>query len=99
MRTKAERRFLNITKAISKRKRCRSINMYYDQDEDMYDNLHQYSKNGIYGNPHYADAHCHTKTNNRGRRKYYGQASKRWKASDLRKVVGLEEQLWNIHLN
>ena len=39
------------------------------------------------------------RTSNRGREKYYGQGCKLWKAFDLRKVVGLEEQLWNIHLN
>ena len=61
-------------------------------DEEKYDNLHQYSKNKIHCF-HRADAHDGIKTNNRGRKKYYGQASKRWKASDLRKVVALEEQL------
>ena len=57
-----------------------------------YNNLHQYSKNKIHCH-HRADAHDGVKTNNRGRKKYYGQASKRWKPSDLRKVVALEEQL------
>ena len=63
--------------------------MSYCKDEDLYDNLHQYSKNKI----HVSDAHGGKKTNNRGRKKYYGQGCKLWKASDLRKVVGLMEQL------
>ena len=42
---------------------------------------------------HVSDAHGGKKTNNRGRKKYYGQGCKLWKASDLRKVVGLMEQL------
>ena len=32
-------------------------------------------------------------------KKYYGQGCKLWKASDLKKIARLEEQLWNIHLN
>jgi hypothetical protein len=55
----------------------------------LYDNLHQYSKNKI----HLSDAHGGKKTNNRGRKKYYGQGCKLWKPHDLRQVVRLEEQL------
>lgn len=91
MKNRAERRHLDFTKAIRKRKLAKfCFNSYTDKEK--YDNLHQYSKNKIHCF-HRADAHDGIKTNNRGRKKYYGQASKRWKASDLRKVVALEEQL------
>ena len=91
MKNRAERRHLDFTKAIKKRKLYKDCFMNYTEEE-KYDNLHQYSKNKIHCF-HRADAHDGIKTNNRGRKKYYGQASKRWKASDLRKVVALEEQL------
>ena len=89
MRTKAERRFINITKAINRKKLAECFN-YSDTIVNKYDDLHRYSKNKIFSG-HYSNVYATTKTNNRGRRKYYGQASKRWKASDLRKVINLEE--------
>ena len=88
MRTTVERRKNDWAKAIRKQKLYRYF-MSYCKDEDLYDNLHQYSKNKI----HVSDAYGGNKTNNRGRKKYYGQACKLWKASDLKKVVGLMEQL------
>ena len=88
MRSTIERRKNDWAKAIRKQKLYRYF-MSYCKDEDLYDNLHQYSKNKI----HVSDAHGGKKTNNRGRKKYYGQGCKLWKASDLRKVVGLMEQL------
>lgn len=91
MKNRAERRHLDFIKAIRKRKLYKDCFKNYTEEE-KYDNLHQYSKNKIHCF-HRADAHDGIKTNNRGRKKYYGQDSKRWKASDLRKVVTLEEQL------
>lgn len=91
MKSRAERRHLDFIKAIRKRRLYKNCFKNYIEEE-KYDNLHQYSKNKIHCF-HRADAHDGIKTNNRGRKKYYGQASKRWKASDLRKVVTLEEQL------
>lgn len=91
MKSRAERRHLDFIKAIRKRRLYKDCFKNYTEEE-KYDNLHQYSKNKIHCF-HRADAHDGIKTNNRGRKKYYGQASKRWKASDLRKVVALEEQL------
>lgn len=91
MKSRAERRHLDFIKAIRKRKLYKDCFKNYTEEE-KYDNLHQYSKNKIHCF-HRADAHDGIKTNNRGRKKYYGQASKRWKASDLKKVVALEEQL------
>ena len=91
MKSRAERRHLDFIKAIRKRRLYKDCFKNYIEEE-KYDNLHQYSKNKIHCF-HRADAHDGIKTNNRGRKKYYGQASKRWKASDLRKIVALEEQL------
>lgn len=91
MKSRAERRHLDFIKAIRKRRLYKDCFKNYTEEE-KYDNLHQYSKNKIHCF-HRADAHDGIKTNNRGRKKYYGQASKRWKVSDLRKVVALEEQL------
>lgn len=89
MRTKAERRHNNWHKAIRKQELYRCFMSCCRINNNLYDNLHQYSKNKI----HVSDAHGGKKTNNRGRKKYYGQGCKLWKASDLRKVVGLMEQL------
>ena len=92
-RNKAEKRFLDRKKAL--RKRFITRNVYHlnekddDKGEEYYDNLHQYSKNKI----HCSDAYGGGKTNNRGRKKYYGQACKLWKPSDAAKVQSLMEQL------
>lgn len=88
MRNKAERRHNNWSKATRKQKLYKCL-MGYCTDEDLYNNLHQYSKNKI----HVSDVYGGKKTNNRGRKKYYGQGCKLWKPSDLRQVVSLEEQL------
>lgn len=87
MRSRAERRFLNVTKALRKRRLHQDIGY-----NDGYDNLHQYSKNNIYGD-HYSNVYVTKKTNNRGRRKYYGQGSKCWKASDLRKIQRFKDYM------
>lgn len=88
MRTTVERRKNDWAKAIRKQKLYRCF-MRHCWSGDLYDNLHQYSKNKI----HLSDAHGGNKTNNRGREKYYGQGCKLWKPHDLRQVVRLEEQL------
>ena len=88
MRTTIERRKNDWAKAIRKQKLYRCF-MRHCWNGDLYDNLHQYSKNKI----HLSDAHGGKKTNNRGREKYYGQGCKLWKPHDLRQVVRLEEQL------
>lgn len=88
MRSTIERRKNDWAKAIRKQKLYRCF-MRHCWSGDLYDNLHQYSKNKI----HLSDAHGGKKTNNRGREKYYGQGCKLWKPHDLRQVVRLEEQL------
>ena len=88
MRSTIERRKNDWAKAIRKQKLYRCF-MRHCWSGDLYDNLHQYSKNKI----HLSDAHGGKKTNNRGREKYYGQGCKLWKPHDLRQVIRLEEQL------
>ena len=90
MRTRAERRHNDKKKAL--RKRYITRNAYYSYSIDMqeyYDNLHQYSKNKI----HCSCPMCTQKTNNRGRRKWYGKGSKNWKHSKQKKINRLESQL------
>ena len=90
MRTRAERRYLNKKKALRKRWITRNAYSNYPIDmQEYYDNLHQYSKNKI----HCSCPMCSSKTNNRGRHKYYGKGSKNWKHSDLIKIDRLESQL------
>ncbi len=90
MRTRAERRHNNIVKAL--RKRYITRNAYYSYMQEYYDNLHQYSKNKI----HCSCPMCTQKTNNRGRRKWYGKGSKNWKHSDLVKLAKLDINLVDI---
>jgi hypothetical protein len=87
MRTRAERRHNDWHKAIRKQELYRCFMSCYTNN-NLYDNLHQYSKNKI----HISDAHGGKKTNNRGRKKYYGQGCKLWKASDLKKIARLKDE-------
>jgi hypothetical protein len=87
MRNRAERRHNDWHKAIRKQELYRCF-MSYCTNDNLYDNLHQYSKNKI----HISDAHGGKKTNNRGRKKYYGQGCKLWKASDLKKIARLKDE-------
>ncbi len=82
-RTKAERRFLNITHALRKRQLSRN----FLHDYDYYDNLHQFSKNKI----HCSCPYCSIKTNNN----FYG-SDKNYKKSDLVQLQRLnyEKVLW-----
>ena len=90
MRTRAERRYLNKKKALRKRWITRNAYSSYSIDmQEYYDNLHQYSKNKI----HCSCPMCSSKTNNRGRLKWYGIGRRNWKHSDLIKINRLESQL------
>ena len=90
MRTRAERRYLNKKKALRKRWITRNAYSSYSIDmQEYYDNLHQYSKNKI----HCSCPMCSSKTNNRGRLKWYGIGRRNWKHSDLIKIDRLESQL------
>ena len=91
MRTRAERRYNDIIKALRKREITR--NKYHTiYDTEYYDNLHQYSKNKI----HCSCPMCSFKTNNHGRNKWYGKGSKNWKHSDLVKLAKLDINLVDI---
>ena len=88
MRTKAERRDLNIKKALRKKAISDEwFNHPWCENKHYYDNLHQYSKNKIHCSCH----RCAIKTNNKGRNFYY--PTKNWKISDMRKIIRLEEQI------
>ena len=89
-RTRAERRHLNIKKALRKQAIAKHYPLFIgDERYSYYDNLHQYSKNKI----HCSCPMCSTKTNNRGN---YGVGSKNWKHSDLIKIARFQEEylLW-----
>ena len=85
MRNKAEKRHYDWVKAIRKKKLSDS----WMEGDHYYNNLHEYSKNKI----HCSCPICSNKTNNKGRKKYYGIGRKNWKHSDLIKVERLESQL------
>lgn len=65
--TRAERRHNNVKKAIRKRKLAKQLysNTWGYYDGDIYDNLHQYSKNKI----HCSCFYCSAKTKNKGKRR------------------------------
>ena len=70
MRTRAERRHNNWSKARRKRRIAKEIYWtYHESDWEYYNNLHQYSKNKI----HCSCPMCASKTN-RKRRNWYGAA-------------------------
>ena len=80
----ARNRDLSRRKALRKRRIAREI-----CDWEMYDNLHQYSKNKI----HCSCPSCSAKTRNKGKRGQTAHGwnpSKNFKHSDLRKLTRLE---------
>ena len=81
----AYNREVSIRKA--KRKKCISDRYWHS----YYDNLHQYSKNKI----HCSCANCSRKTRNKGNRRYKAgnySCSLCYKASDLRKLISMDEK-------
>lgn len=88
--SRAYNRDITRRKALSRRRLARKIYPY--DENDYYDNLHQYSKNKI----HCSCPDCNTKTRNKGSRRHrsgnYNQAIL-YRASDLRKVVAMDEDL------
>ena len=82
----------NVSRKKALRKR-RISNYYYwirAEGKDYYDNLHQYSKNKIHS------SHYTSRTRNKGsRRVKYGNYDRAilYCASDLRKVVAMDEDL------
>ena len=82
MRTKAEKRHNDWKKAIRKKK---IINAY---GYELYDNLHEYSKNKI----HCSCPMCSAKTKNKNRYAVYCPAHN-WSPSDQRKIDEMEDQI------
>ena len=90
MRTRAEKRHNDWSKAIRKRKIAHEV---YPKDKnnnptEFYDNLHQYSKNKI----HCSCPMCSAKTNNRGR-KVWGSGGRNWSIPDERRIEEMEDQI------
>lgn len=86
MRSEAERRHNDWTKAIRKRRIFRE-----QENSDRYDNLHQYSKNKIF-----CLSNRVFKTNNKGKHRYaesnYAK-SKNWSINDQRKLNSMNQEL------
>lgn len=87
----ARNRDLSRRKALRKRRIARQIFSYaHSETFELYDNLHQYSKNKI----HCSCPSCSAKTRNKGRRAqktaHGWNPSKNYKHSDLRKLIRLD---------
>lgn len=86
MRSRAEKRHNDWTKAIRKRRIFRE-----QENSDMYDNLHQYSKNRIF-----FTRNRFFKTNNKGKHRYADNnyaKSKNWSINDQRKLNSMNQEL------
>ena len=83
MRNRAEKRHNDWKKAIRKRRIVNEVDHY-----DMYDNLHQYSKNKNFCSCWM----CRWKTNNKGRHRSWAP-SKFWSQADRRRLDEMEDQL------
>ena len=86
-------RDISNRKALRKKRISDQYSYYsHHNGEHYYDNLHQYSKNKI----HCSCPDCNTKTRNKGSKRHrsgnYNQAIL-YRASDLRKVVAMDEDL------
>ena len=84
----AYNRDVSKRKALRKRRLAREL--YHWGISDYYDNLHQYSKNKI----HCSCSCCSRKTRNKGKRRYKAGNYSRslcYKASDLRKLISMDE--------
>lgn len=92
MRTRVERRKKDYSKALRKKKLSDYIdfNSVWDkQDEHLYDNLHQYSKNKIHCSCH----RCSCKSKNKGKRRTLpGNYAPSYnpKISDIRKIERMD---------
>ena len=89
MRTRAERRELDVRKALRKKAISDRWVTSWNPDWHYYDNLHQYSKNKI----HCSCPWCSIKTKNKGPRGNTWFPAHNWKKSDLVQVMKLREEL------
>ena len=86
MRAHAEKRHNDWKKAIRKRKIDREVQGTAGTQHDLYDNLHQYSKNKI----HCSCPLCRGKTAKR--RQVLGSSNKNWTIADQRQIDEMKEQ-------
>ena len=89
MRNRAEKRHNDWIKAIRKRRIVNEVDHF-----DMYDNLHQYSKNKNFCSCWM----CRVKTNNKGKHCCWAP-SKNWSESDKRKLDEMADQLLDLEQN
>lgn len=87
MRNRAERRHLNIKKALRKKKISDNYGFAIYNNSHYYDNLHQYSKNKI----HCSCPICSAKTNNKTKRNISGNYNP--SARDIRMNEALDYSL------
>lgn len=85
MRTTAEKRPNDWKKAIRKRHIDRITNL--PGSDDLYDNLHQYSKNKV----HCSCPLCRAKTNNKDRKSW--ASVKNWSIRDKRQFESMDNQI------
>ena len=91
----ARNRDLSRRKALRKRRIANEIYRNHDSQGNYtpyYDNLHQYSKNKI----HCSCPYCNAKTRNKGSRRQLSgnyQKALHYTASDMRKILGMDEDL------
>jgi len=83
MRNRAEKRHNDWKKAIRKRKIVKEV---YCWNNELYDNLHQYSKNKI----HCSCPFCRAKT---AKKKQVWSGGKNWPAADERRIEEMEDQI------
>ena len=90
MRSKALKRHNDWKKAIRKRRIDREHHIEGLPEKDLYDNLHQYSKNKI----HCSCPMCSKKTNNKHRSGARGwEPSENWSPNDKRRLDEMEDQI------
>lgn len=93
----ARNRDVSRRKALRKRRLAEAIYRSWkhrNEEEawEYYDNLHQYSKNKI----HCSCPYCNAKTRNKGARRQLSgnyQKALHYTASDMRKILGMDEDL------
>lgn len=87
-------RFLSYKKALRKRNIEKNLYSIQKEEDFMYDNLHQYSKNNFH-------THRPRKTKNKGKRRFQkGNYSLyvNWKHSDKKNILQLEDQLLDMEV-
>lgn len=90
---RAVRRKNNVKKAIRKREITRNVYQKSDWDDwEYYRSLHEYSKGKI----HCSCPMCTQKTNRKDEFSSFHRYGGNWTHSDIKKIVGMREQLKEI---